>query len=40
MKYSIDLLSNKLSRGNSIYNILYNKLIAIKEYLKSVLKKK
>lgn len=40
VEYLIDLLSGRLLKGGSIYNISHEELAAIREYLKSALEKK
>ena len=39
IEHLIDLLSEKLSKRNLIYNISYNELATIKNYLNNVFKK-
>ena len=39
IEHFIDLLSEKLFKRNLIYNISYNELAAIKDYLNSAFKK-
>ena len=40
IEHSINLQFNKLFKSDSIYNILYNELAAIKNYLNNAFKKK
>ena len=39
IEHSIDLLSEKLFKKNSIYNMSYDELAAIKDYLNNAFKK-
>ena len=39
IEHSINLLSEKLFKGDLIYNILYNELVIIKDYLNNAFEK-